>query len=78
MRFSLTVSRGLREGGAIVLAALALVVAVALLTFDPLDHSLWSWSSVSNAPVHNRVGFIGAACMRCSGGRPICCRSCSG
>jgi DNA segregation ATPase FtsK/SpoIIIE, S-DNA-T family len=61
VRFSLTVSRGLREGGAIVLAAVALVVLVALLTFDPGDHSLRSWSSVSNAPVHNRVGFLGAS-----------------
>jgi S-DNA-T family DNA segregation ATPase FtsK/SpoIIIE len=61
MRFSLTVSRGLREGAAILLAALALVVVVALLSFDPGDHSLWAWSSVSNAPVHNRVGFVGAS-----------------
>jgi S-DNA-T family DNA segregation ATPase FtsK/SpoIIIE len=60
VRFSLTVARGLREGGAIVLAALALVVVVALLTFHPADHSLWVSSSVSNAPVHNRVGTVGA------------------
>ena len=58
VRFSLSVSRGLRESGAIVLAVLALVICVALLSFDPRDPGFSTTGQ--GAQIHNRVGPIGA------------------
>jgi len=58
LRFSLTVSRGLRESGAIALAVLALVICVALLSFDPSDPGFSTTGH--GAQIHNRVGPIGA------------------
>jgi S-DNA-T family DNA segregation ATPase FtsK/SpoIIIE len=58
LRFSTAVARGLREGAAIAVAVLALVVLVALLSFDPQDHGFTS--SGDSLAVHNRVGPIGA------------------
>src|ERR1039458_1689450 len=58
MRFSTAVARGLREGAAIAIAVLALVLLVALLSFDARDRS---FSFTGEGPaVHNRVGPIGA------------------
>ena len=58
LRFSAAVARGLREGAAIALAVLALVLVVALLSFDAHDRS-FSFTGEGSA-VHNRVGPIGA------------------
>jgi DNA segregation ATPase FtsK/SpoIIIE, S-DNA-T family len=58
LRFSAAVARGLRESGAIVLAGLALVVLVALLSFDPHDPG-FSFTGAGGA-VHNRIGPVGA------------------
>jgi S-DNA-T family DNA segregation ATPase FtsK/SpoIIIE len=57
-RFSAAVARGLREGAAISLAVIALVVVVALLSFDPGDPG-FSSTGVGDV-VHNRVGSGGA------------------
>ena len=58
LRFSSAVARGLREGAAIALAVLALVLLVALLSFDAHDPG---FASTGEGPaVHNRVGPIGA------------------
>jgi DNA segregation ATPase FtsK/SpoIIIE, S-DNA-T family len=59
LRFSLTVLRGLRESGAIALAVLALVICVALLSFDPRDAG-FSTTGDHSGQIHNRVGPIGA------------------
>jgi DNA segregation ATPase FtsK/SpoIIIE-like protein len=59
LRFSLTVTRGLRESGAIALAVLALVVCVALLSFDPRD-AAFSTTEDHSGQIHNRVGPVGA------------------
>jgi DNA segregation ATPase FtsK/SpoIIIE, S-DNA-T family len=58
LRFSAAVTRGLRESGAIVLAGLALVLAVALLSFDAHDPG-FSFTG-EGGPVHNRIGPVGA------------------
>ena len=58
MRLSAAVSRGLRESGAIALAGLALVVLVALLSFNPHDPG-FSFTG-EGGPVHNRIGPVGA------------------
>src|SRR5450631_1784944 len=58
LRVSAAVARGLRESGAIALAGLALVLCVALLSFDPHDPG-FSFTG-EGAPVHNRVGPVGA------------------
>jgi S-DNA-T family DNA segregation ATPase FtsK/SpoIIIE len=58
LRFSAAVARGLREGGAIALAVLALVLLVALLSFDARDRG-FSFTG-EGTTVHNRVGPIGA------------------
>jgi DNA segregation ATPase FtsK/SpoIIIE, S-DNA-T family len=58
LRISAAVARGLRESGAIVLAILALVLCVALLSFDPSDPGFSSTGAGS--PVHNRIGPVGA------------------
>ena len=58
LRFSAAVARGLREGAAIALAVLALVLLVALLSFDARDRG-FSFTGEGTA-VHNRVGPIGA------------------
>ena len=50
--------RGLREGGAISLGVVALVVVVALLSFDARDPG-FSSTGVGDA-IHNRVGSTGA------------------
>jgi S-DNA-T family DNA segregation ATPase FtsK/SpoIIIE len=52
------VSRGLREGGAIALAVLALVLLVALASFDARDPGFSSTGL--DEVVHNRVGSAGA------------------
>jgi DNA segregation ATPase FtsK/SpoIIIE, S-DNA-T family len=57
-RFSAAVARGLREGAAISLGVIALVVIVALLSFDPRDPG-FSSTGVGDA-IHNRVGSTGA------------------
>ncbi|HEV7431604.1 MAG TPA: DNA translocase FtsK 4TM domain-containing protein, partial [Steroidobacteraceae bacterium] len=57
-RFSAAVARGLREGAAISLGVIALVVVVALLSFDPRDPG-FSSTGVGDA-IHNRVGSTGA------------------
>ena len=57
-RFSAAVMRGLREGGAISLGVVALVVVVALLSFDARDPG-FSSTGVGDA-IHNRVGSAGA------------------
>jgi S-DNA-T family DNA segregation ATPase FtsK/SpoIIIE len=59
LRVSAAVARGLREGGAIALAGLALVVCVALLSFDPRDPGFSSFTG-EGAPIHNRIGPVGA------------------
>jgi S-DNA-T family DNA segregation ATPase FtsK/SpoIIIE len=58
LRFSLAVSRGLRESGAIALGVLALVICVALLSFDPRDPGFSTTGQ--GAEIHNRVGPVGA------------------
>ena len=57
-RFSAAVSRGLREGAAIGLGVLALVLVVALLSFDPRDAG-FSFTGQGEA-IHNRIGSAGA------------------
>ena len=57
-KFSAAVSRGLREGAAIGLAVVALVLLVALVSFDPRDPG-FSYTGVGEA-IHNRVGSAGA------------------
>ncbi len=58
LRISAAVARGLRESGAIALGGLALVICVALLSFDPHDPG-FSYTGVG-ASVHNRIGPVGA------------------
>ncbi|HEY6453587.1 MAG TPA: DNA translocase FtsK 4TM domain-containing protein [Steroidobacteraceae bacterium] len=58
LRLSAAVARGLRESGAIVLAGLALVLCVALVSFDPSDPGFSSTGE--GASVHNRIGPVGA------------------
>ncbi|HLK71433.1 MAG TPA: DNA translocase FtsK 4TM domain-containing protein, partial [Steroidobacteraceae bacterium] len=55
---SAALARGLRESGAIALAVLALVLCVALVSFDPHDPG-FSFTGAGTA-VHNRVGPVGA------------------
>jgi S-DNA-T family DNA segregation ATPase FtsK/SpoIIIE len=57
-RFSAAVARGLREAAAIGLAVIALVVVVALLSFDARDPG-FSSTGVGDV-IHNRVGSTGA------------------
>ncbi len=57
-RFSAAVARGLREGAAISLGVIALVVIVALFSFDPRDPG-FSSTGVGDV-IHNRVGSTGA------------------
>jgi S-DNA-T family DNA segregation ATPase FtsK/SpoIIIE len=57
--FSMTVARGLRESGAIALAVMALVICVALLSFDPRDPG-FSTTGMHDGQIHNRVGPVGA------------------
>ncbi len=57
-RFSATVARGLREASAISLGVVALVLAVALLSFDSRDPG---FSSTGLGDItHNRIGNTGA------------------
>ena len=58
LRFSAAVARGLRESSAIVLAGLALVLFVALVSFSPHDRG-FSFTG-EGGPVHNRIGPVGA------------------
>jgi DNA segregation ATPase FtsK/SpoIIIE, S-DNA-T family len=58
LRFSTSVARGLREGAAIALAVLALVLLVALLSFDINDNGFTTKGA--SLVLHNRVGPIGA------------------
>jgi DNA segregation ATPase FtsK/SpoIIIE, S-DNA-T family len=58
MRFSAVVARGLREGAAIALVVLSLVLLVALLSFDANDPGFHSTGE--GALIHNRVGPVGA------------------
>jgi S-DNA-T family DNA segregation ATPase FtsK/SpoIIIE len=57
-RISAALARGLRESGAIALAIVALVLCVALCSFDPRDPGFSSTGS--GLMVHNRVGPVGA------------------
>jgi S-DNA-T family DNA segregation ATPase FtsK/SpoIIIE len=57
-RFTATVSRGLRESAVIVLAIVALVLLMALLTYSPDDPGFSVTGGLG--PVHNRIGVIGA------------------
>ncbi len=57
-RFSAGVARGLREASAISLGVVALVILVALLSFDPRDPG-FSSTGFGDA-IHNRVGSTGA------------------
>jgi S-DNA-T family DNA segregation ATPase FtsK/SpoIIIE len=58
LRLSAAVARGLRESTAIVLAGLALVLLVALVSFNPHDPG-FSFTG-EGGPVHNRIGPVGA------------------
>jgi len=58
LRYSSAVARGLREGAAIALAVVALVLLVALLTYDVNDNGFASKGA--SLVVHNRCGPIGA------------------
>src|ERR1700691_1591589 len=58
LRLSAAVMRGLRESSAIALAGLALVVLVALASFNPHDPG-FSFTG-EGGPVHNRIGPVGA------------------
>jgi S-DNA-T family DNA segregation ATPase FtsK/SpoIIIE len=57
-RLSAAVARGLREGAAISLGVLALVLLMALLSFDPRDPGFSSTGT--GEAIHNRVGSAGA------------------
>jgi S-DNA-T family DNA segregation ATPase FtsK/SpoIIIE len=57
-RFTAAVSRGLRESAVIVLGIVALVLLMALATYSPDDPG-FSFTG-SAAPVHNRIGVVGA------------------
>src|ERR1700674_2069897 len=57
-RFTSAVTRGLRESAIIALGIVALVLFMALLTYSPDDPG-FSFTG-NSAPVHNRVGVIGA------------------
>jgi S-DNA-T family DNA segregation ATPase FtsK/SpoIIIE len=58
LRFSTAVARGLRESAAIALGVLALVLLVALITFDARDPGFSSTGDGSG--VHNSAGMVGA------------------
>ena len=58
-RFTTAVSRGLRESAIIAIAIVALVLFVALLTYSADDPG-FSFTGSSSAPVHNRIGVVGA------------------
>jgi DNA segregation ATPase FtsK/SpoIIIE, S-DNA-T family len=58
LQISAAVLRGLRESYAIALAVLALILLVALLSYNVNDPS-WSYSG-GNDGVHNRIGRFGA------------------
>ena len=57
-RFSSAVSRGLRESAVIALAIVALVLLLALASYSPEDPGFSFTGGL--APVHNRIGVIGA------------------
>ena len=57
-RFTAAVSRGLRESAVIALGIVALVLFMALATYSPDDPG-FSFTG-SAAPVHNRIGVVGA------------------
>ncbi|MGH8142872.1 MAG: DNA translocase FtsK 4TM domain-containing protein, partial [Steroidobacteraceae bacterium] len=59
-RVSAALSRGLRESAAIALAVVALVLVVALLSFDPHDRGFYVGLYAGSVEVHNRVGPVGA------------------
>ena len=57
-RFSAAVTRALRESAVIAIAAAALVVLIALVSYDPADAGFFF--SGTGAIVHNRIGPAGA------------------
>src|SRR5207244_12706329 len=57
-RFTSAVSRGLRESAIIAIGIVAIVLLMALSTYSPDDPG-FSFTG-STAPVHNRIGVIGA------------------
>jgi len=59
-RVSATLARGLRESAAIALAVVALVLVVALLSFDGHDPGFSRGLYAGATVVHNRVGPVGA------------------
>ncbi|MEY2855343.1 MAG: hypothetical protein RL030_2475 [Pseudomonadota bacterium] len=64
-RFTQAVTKAARESAAIALGIIALILLVALLSFDPLDPG-WSYqpggpgAPESGLPIHNKVGPLGA------------------
>jgi len=76
LRFSTSVARGLREGAAIALAVLALVLLVALLSFDINDNGFTTKGGAwycTTASGRSAPGCL-ARCCSCSDVRRICCR----
>jgi DNA segregation ATPase FtsK/SpoIIIE, S-DNA-T family len=58
VRFTAAVTRGLRESALIIMAVVALVLLVALVTYSPSDRGFSS--TTDSAVVHNRIGPVGA------------------
>jgi S-DNA-T family DNA segregation ATPase FtsK/SpoIIIE len=63
IRFTAGVARGLRESAVIAIGVAAIVVLIALVTYNPCDPGFsiaGACAGGSNAGVHNRIGPIGA------------------
>ncbi len=58
-RFSAALTGALRESAVIAVAAAALVVLIALLTYSPADPGFFFYRGVESS-VHNRIGPVGA------------------
>jgi DNA segregation ATPase FtsK/SpoIIIE, S-DNA-T family len=58
-RFTAAVSRGLRESAVLAIGVVALVMLVALVSYDPNDPGFSSTGSVDH-PIQNRIGPFGA------------------
>ena len=63
IRFTAGVARGLRESAVIAIGVAAIVVLIALATYNPCDPGFsiaGACAGGSNAGVHNRIGPVGA------------------